>query len=68
MTPDASHPARRRHPRTALAQAIQRNEWELAALLLLEALTAVSRTLPPGTIDDVLALISETEASDDVAR
>ena len=58
----------RRGPRAALATAIQHSEWEFAALLLLEALAAVSRTVPPGTIDDVLALISETEGADGAAR
>jgi hypothetical protein len=68
MRRDPSRPARVRQSRQALATAIHRNEWELAALLLLEALASVSRTLPPGTIDDVLALISKTEEADGAGR
>ena len=68
MKRDASRPPRRRQPRAALATAIQCSDWELAALLLLDALAAVSRTLPPGTIDDVLALISKTEEADGAGR
>lgn len=52
----------------ALVMALDRDEWELAALLLLEALANVTRTLPPGTIDDLLALISDAEARDAQAR
>lgn len=55
-------------PDTALAVAIRRNQWELVVLLLLNAIVDTARAMPPGTIDDVLALISETEASDDAAR
>ncbi len=59
--------ASRRPP--ALAAAIRRNEWELASLLLLEALATLSRTLPPGTIDDVLALVAGMEDdADGLAR
>ena len=52
----------------ALAIAIRRNNWELAALLLLDALANAARTLPPGSIDDILALISDEEAADDASR
>lgn len=64
------HTSARRSRRSgqALAAAIQRDDWELAAVLLLEALSSVTRSLPPGTIDDVLALISDTEARDDAAQ
>lgn len=64
---DARH-VRKARPDTALAAAIRRNEWELAALLLLNAVAEIARAMPPGTIDDVLALISDREASDDAAR
>ena len=65
-----AHPSPRRSRRSvpALAVAIRRNELELAALLLLEALASVTRSLPPGTIEDVLALISDTEAGDDAVH
>ena len=53
---------------TALAIAIHRNNWDLAALLLLDALANAARTLPPGAIDDILALISDEEAADDASR
>jgi hypothetical protein len=55
-------------PGSALAAAIRRDDWELAALLLLDAIAAVARTMPPGTVDDVLALLSDTEDADDPAR
>lgn len=44
-------PARRSaRPRrdTALAVAISRNQWELVALLLLDALATTARTMPRG--------------------
>ena len=53
---------------SALAIAIRRNNWELAALLLLDALATAARSLPPGAIDDILALISDEGAADDAAR
>lgn len=53
---------------SALAMAIRRNNWELAALLLLDALATAARSLPPGAIDGILALISDEEAADDAAR
>lgn len=49
---------------SALALAIRRDDWELAALLLLHGIVSAARTLPPGTIDDVLALL-DAEASRD---
>ncbi len=64
-------PARRRHRPsrdTALAIAISRNQWELVALLLLDALATTARTMPRGDIDDVLALLSQPEGADDGAR
>ena len=48
-------------PGNPLATAIRRSEWELAALLLLDALAATARAAPPGTIDDVLAVLSDME-------
>jgi hypothetical protein len=41
----------------ALALAIRRDDWELAALLLLHGIVTAARALPPGAIDDVLALL-----------
>ena len=65
---DPSGRVRVHAPRGALTAAIQRDDWELAALLLLDAFARVLQTLPPGTVDDVLALISEMEAADDAGR
>ena len=53
---------------SALAAAIRRDDWELASLLLLDAIATVARTMPPGTIDELLALLSDTEDTDDDAR
>ena len=55
-------------PDSALAVAISRNQWELVSLLLLDALTTMVRAMPRGTIDDVLALLSDPEDADDTAR
>ena len=53
---------------SAIEQAIRRNEWERIALALLIALAAAARNAPPGTIDDLLALLSIEEAADDAPR
>ena len=44
-----------------LTLAIRRGEWELVALALLLSLSDAARRLPPGTIDDVIALLSDEE-------
>jgi hypothetical protein len=51
----------------AMRSAIRRGEMERVALRLLLGVAMAARTLPPGTIDDVLALLSrpETEADGD---
>lgn len=55
-------------PRNAMAAAIGRNDdWERIAVCLLLALARAARNAPPGTIDDVLALL-ETEGSSDRGR
>lgn len=60
--PRRPSPAHRRTPSGgALALAIERSDWERASLLLLLALARVARSAPPGTIDDLLALLSHTE-------
>jgi len=46
----------------ALAAAIERDDWERAALLLLLGVSVVARSLPEGQIDDVLALLDGEEA------
>ena len=46
-------------PPGALALAIEGGDWERASLLLLIALARAARAAPPGTIDDLLALLSE---------
>ncbi|TAK64569.1 MAG: hypothetical protein EPO22_05670 [Dehalococcoidia bacterium] len=43
---------------TTLATAIRRKDWERAALLLLIGALEAVRDAPPGTIDDVLMLLS----------
>ena len=52
----------------ALAGAIARDDWERASLMLLLAVAAAARALPPGTIDDLLALISIDDAPADGAH
>jgi hypothetical protein len=52
----------------ALERAVRRNEWERVALALLIALADAARRAPPGTIDDVLALLSDEEGRDDARR
>jgi hypothetical protein len=47
---------------TSLAMAIRRKDWERAALLLLVGLLEAARDMPPGTIDDVLTLLSAEPA------
>jgi hypothetical protein len=42
----------------ALARKIEERDWEFVATALLLAMQSAARRLPPGTIDDVLALIS----------
>jgi len=44
---------------TALARQIRRRDWERVALLLLLAMAEAAQRLPPGDIDDVLALLAE---------
>ena len=51
-----------------LAGAIARDDWERASLMLLLAVAAAARALPPGTIDDLLALISSDDAPVDGAH
>ena len=51
-------------PPTPLAAAIRRKDWERAALLLLIGLLEAARNAPPGTIDDVLAMLSDWETAD----
>jgi hypothetical protein len=51
-----------------LAAAIRRKEWERAALLLLIGLLEAARDVPPGTIDDVLAMLSREEGGGDARR
>ena len=48
-------------PGNPLATAIRRSEWELASLLLLNALVKTAHASPPGTVDDVLAMLSDME-------
>jgi len=52
----------------AMRAAIRRNELERVALYLLLGVARAARSVPPGTIDDVLALLSAEEAGGDGAR
>ncbi len=45
----------------ALAAAIQGDDWERAALLLLLGVSALARTLPEGDISDLLAMFEPQE-------
>ena len=51
-----------------LAAAMRRNEWERVALLLLLGVAEAARKAPPGTIDDVLAMLSAEEDGDAATR
>jgi hypothetical protein len=42
----------------AMAMAIRRREYERVALYLALAIARAARAAPPGTIDDVLALLA----------
>lgn len=53
---------------SALALAIERDDWERASLLVLLAFSATVRRMPPGTIDDLLALLSTDGAAGEVSR
>lgn len=46
---------------TALARQIRRRDWERVALLLLLAMAEAARRLPPGDIDDLIALLAPEE-------
>ncbi len=45
---------------SALAAAIERKDWETAALLLFLGVTRAARTLPPDAIDQIVEALSET--------
>ena len=64
-----SHPAAATpHRPGALALAIERDDWERASLLILLAFSRTVRRMPPGTIDDLLALLSIEDAGREDAR
>lgn len=44
---------------TTLTEAIERKDWELAALLLLLGLSRTLARLPRGTVDDLLAELED---------
>ncbi len=52
----------------ALAAAIRRDDWERVALYLALAVAVAARNAPPGTIDDVLAMLAEVQADARAAR
>lgn len=49
---------------TAMSRAVRNREWERLSLYLLIAVARTARAMPPGTVDDVLALLDSPEASD----
>jgi hypothetical protein len=51
--------------RGTLSVAIRRSDWERASLLLLIGVAETARRLPPGTIDDLLALLDARGGCDD---
>jgi len=54
-----------KQPQSVLAAAIERQDWEAAAVCLLLGVARKARTLPPGAIDEVieaLAAIDERPA------
>jgi hypothetical protein len=53
MTHEAAHPRE-----DVLARKIREGDWEYAALVALLRLVDATHRLPPGSIDDVLALLS----------
>lgn len=42
----------------ALTAAVRRRDWERVALYVLLGVAEAARTAPPGTIDDVIALLA----------
>jgi hypothetical protein len=58
MTGDARRPANRR----ALAAAIEREEWEVAALCLLLGVARAARTLPPDAVEALLEVLASGPA------
>jgi hypothetical protein len=52
-----THQAARPHD-DVLARKIREGDWEYAALLVLLRIADATHAIPPGSIDDVLALIS----------
>jgi len=64
----AANQMRSAAPDSALAVAIRRGDWERAGLLLLVAMAEVTRSAPAGTIDDLLALLSDEEVCDEHLR
>ncbi len=47
--------------RRAMALAIERREWDRVALCLLLGVSIAARKAPPGTVDDLLALLAGEE-------
>ncbi len=51
-----------------LATAIERHEWELAALCLLLGITRAAASLPPDTVDALLEVLAEENSRGDPGR
>lgn len=49
-------------PRSLLAFAIERRDWELAALCLLVGVTIQARRIPPGAVDEIIAELAGDDA------
>ena len=49
---------------STLAMAIQRREWELAALCLLLGVTEAAAALPPDAVDGLLEVLAGLEVED----
>jgi len=50
--------------RRAMAQAVRRNDWDRIAVCLLLGISIAARKAPPGTIDDLLALLAAEDAAE----
>jgi hypothetical protein len=46
----------------ALAGALERRDWDVAALYLVLGVTRAARRLPRGTAEDLIAVLADTRA------
>ena len=59
---------RHRDDGEVIAAAMQRGEWERVALALLLGVAIAARSMSDANIDDLLAFLSDDDASSDVQR